>query len=544
MSRARRIFPGRPRSLLAPMAGLPPHPKNARTVRRAGPPGIGVLAVSLAIALAPGAARAAKPAADRIGKSVVKVFATLRYPNPYQPWTKRAPQDVSGSGVVIEGDRILTNAHVVMYGSDIQVQAGGAGDKIPATVAAMAPGIDLAVLTLQDKSFFAGHPPLPRYAIIPAIKDTVTVYGYPLGGTTLSITQGIVSRIEFAMYHFPVAGLRIQIDAALNHGNSGGPAVVDGRMIGLAFSRLENGAQNIGYIIPTEEIDLFLRGIADGHYDGKPAIYDEFQTLNNATLRAYLKLPSDVHGVMVTEPYGDGPSYPLKRWDVVTKIGETPLDDQGMIDTDTGLHLAFNYLVQKLAKDGHVPLTIWRDGRPRQIELPVPTRRAMVVPDLDGKYPSYFIYGPLVFSEATTEFLAALNANAGLANYLADMDSPLETRRLDKPAFPGERLVVVSSPFFPSPLGEGYSNPELGVVKTVNGVRIKNLRHLVEVLRDTKDKFISIVFYGHERESPVFRRAAMVAATNEILNDNNVRSQGSPDMMAVWNARPATKSGN
>lgn len=496
-----------------------------------------MLAAGLGLAVAPGPVWAAGPAAVDVGRSVVKVFATLRYPRPYRPWTKAPPRQVSGSGVVIEGNRILTNAHVVMYGSDIQIQAGEDGDKLPATVAMIAPGIDLAVLTLQDKTFFASHPPLPRARTVPRIKDTVTVYGYPLGGTTLSITRGIVSRIEFGVYHFPTSGLRIQIDAALNHGNSGGPVVVDGKMIGLAFSRLEGGAQNIGYIIPTEEIDLFLRDIADGHYDGKPAIYDGFQRLNNPALRAYLKLPPDVHGVMVNLPYETAPDYPLKRFDVVTRIGDTPLDDQGMITTGDGLHVSFLYLVQRLARNGHVPLTIMRDGRSREVELPVFTDRAMVIPYLRGTYPSYFIYGPLVFSNASAEFLSVLNAKARLANALAFADSPLETRRIDKPAFPGERLVVVSSPFFPSPLAEGYSNPILGVVKSVNGIRIRNLRHLVEVLRDTKDKFISIVFYGRGRESPVFRRTDMVAATDGILNDNNVRSQGSPDMMAVWNAQ-------
>src|SRR5437667_209861 len=100
-----------------------------------------------------------------------------------------------------------------------------------------------------------------------AVEEAVMVYGYPKGGSSLSITKGIVSRIEFAEYNFPVAGLRIQIDAAINPGNSGGPAVVGDKMIGLAFSHLSD-SKNIGYIIPSEEIDLFLQDIADGHYDG------------------------------------------------------------------------------------------------------------------------------------------------------------------------------------------------------------------------------------------------------------------------------------
>ena len=103
---------------------------------------------------------------------------------------------------------------------------------------------------------------------LPGIKDAVLAYGFPEGGNSLSITKGIVSRVEFAPYNFPVSGLRIQIDAAINPGNSGGPAVVGDKMIGLTFSRLVN-AENIGYIIPSEEIELFLQDIADGHYDGQ-----------------------------------------------------------------------------------------------------------------------------------------------------------------------------------------------------------------------------------------------------------------------------------
>jgi S1-C subfamily serine protease len=202
---------------------------------------------------------AAEPAGPSVENSLVKVFSVMRYPDAYRPWTKQAPSDATASGVVIEGKRILTNAHVVLYASQIQVQANQAGDKISATVEVVAPGIDLAVLKLDDESFFDSHPPLHRASTLPDVKDPVLVYGYPTGGTTLSITKGIVSRIEFTNYSYPVSGLRIQIDAAINPGDSGGPAVAGSSMIGLAFSHL-GGAENIGYIIPCEEIELFLKG--------------------------------------------------------------------------------------------------------------------------------------------------------------------------------------------------------------------------------------------------------------------------------------------
>ncbi len=472
--------------------------------------------------------------APAIENSVVKIFATKRYPDPFKPWTKQAPTEVTASGVVIEGGRILTNAHVVLYATQVQIQADGEGDKLPATVVAVAPGIDLAVLKLDDPTFFDTHPPLARASKLPQIKDAVLAYGFPTGGNSLSITKGIVSRIEFVGYNYPVSGLRIQIDAAINPGNSGGPAIAGDKMIGLAFSKLGGDAQNIGYIIPNEEVDLFLKNIADGRYDGKPAMYDELQTLENPALRAYLKLDKSVEGMVVHRPYKTDASYPLKEWDVVTRIGGTPIDNQGMINLDKDLRVSFAYEIQHAAHDGKVAMTIVRAGKSMQIQLPVPAQHPTLVADLQGTYPSYFIYGPLVFSTATWQFVSGLENNPGLTRILGAIKSPLITRALDPPDAETEELVVVSSPFFPHKLANGYSNPAGSVVYSINGTHVHSLKHLVALLRDLKDPFVTIEFDQKGNEALVFSRTAMLAATDGILSDNGVRAQGSPDTMAVW----------
>jgi S1-C subfamily serine protease len=484
---------------------------------------------------------AAGAGSGTIENSVVKIFATVRYPNPYQPWTKDSPEDQTGSGVVIEGRRILTNAHVVDYASQVQIQANQAGDKISATVEAIAPGIDLAVLKLDDEKFFDTHPPLARAKTLPGIKDTVLTYGFPEGGNSLSITKGIVSRVEFTPYNFPVSGLRIQIDAAINPGNSGGPAAVGDRMIGLTFSRL-NEAENIGYIIPSEEIELFLQDIADGHYDGKPAMYDELQTLENPALRAFLTLPPNVEGMVVHKPYKNDPVYPLKEWDVITKIGDTPVDDQGMIKLGDDLRVHFQYEIQHISTNGTVSLTIVRAGKELKVNLPVSANYPRLIPGLNSTYPSYFICGPLVFSTATDGYLGGLlrtKYGATVMSRLSSLANPLVTRISDQPAFPGESLVIIASPFFPHKLAKGYDNPRAQVVKAVNGIPVKNLNHLVEILRDAKDEFITIQCHTRYGETMIFPRAQMVAATDEILTDNGVRSQGSADTLAIWSAKPS-----
>ena len=477
--------------------------------------------------------------APAIENSVVKVFATMRYPDPFKPWTKQAPSEVTASGVVIEGKRILTNAHVVLYASQVQIQANAAGDKVPATVVAVAPGIDLAVLQLDDASFFDTHPPVARASKLPQIKDAVMAYGFPTGGNSLSITKGIVSRIEFVAYNYPVSGLRIQVDAAINPGNSGGPAIAGDKMIGLAFSKLGGDTQNIGYIIPNEEVELFLKDIADGRYDGKPAIYDELQTLENPALREFLKLDKSVEGMVVHRPYKSDADYPLKEWDVLTRVGDTPIDNQGMVKLDKDLRVSFAYMIQRAAANGKVPMSIVRAGKSMQIQLPVSAEHPTLVTDLRGGYPSYFIYGPLVFSTATWQLISSFENNAGLLRILGAVKSPLITRALDTPDADTEELVVISSPFFPHKLSNGYSNPAGSVVYSINGTHIRSLKHMVALLRDLKDPFVTIEFDQKGNEALVFSRTAMLAATDDILTDNGVRAQGSPDMMTIWQEKAA-----
>ncbi len=485
----------------------------------------------IATLLGPEAASADEAA---IRDSVVKIYSSLRAPDLVKPWQKQTPQEATGTGIVIEGKRILTNAHVINHASQVFVEPNGSGEKLTATVEYAAPGIDLAVLKLEDESFFEKRPPLPRAETLPEIKSAVTVYGYPTGGTSLSITKGIVSRIEFVGYGVHTQGLRIQIDAAINPGNSGGPAMVDDKMVGLTFSGIR-GADNIGYIIPTEEVDLFLKNIADGHYDYKPMMADRLQTLENEALRAKLGFQKKSVGVVVHEPTQGEEGDPLKKWDVITKIGDHDVDNVFMAKVRDGLRVDFKYFIQALAKDGKVPLTIVRDGKEQAVEVPVQVKADELLQPLQGKYPSYFIYGPLVFSTATADYAQALDRN--LQAFLSAIGSPLALRRGDKAAFPGEELVIISSPMFPHRIGKGYSNPMTKVVKDINGVKIKNLKHLVETLRDAKDKYINITFDDKASETIVFDRLETLKATDEILSDNSVRQQASEDIAPVWSKK-------
>ena len=488
-----------------------------------------VLSVSAPVFAAVGQAESNAPD-SKIRESVVKISATLRYPELTNPWRKHATQEASGSGVIIDGKRILTNAHVVLYSSQLFVESHDSSDKLPARVEAVSPGIDLAILRLEDESFFDKRAPVARTSNLPEVKDSVLVYGYPQGGSSQSITKGIVSRIEFTGYNEGLSGLRVQIDAAINPGNSGGPALVDGKMIGLIFSKLTQ-ADNIGYIIPGEEIDLFLKDVADGNYEGKPAIHESLQTLENDALRSFLGLDKKAQGMVVhsTDPANHDDL--LKPFDLITKIGDHEIDNVGMVKIKDNLRLSFHYLIQKLVKNGKVPMTVVRQGKTLPIELSAKTQYPMLINSLKGRYPSYFVYGPLVFSPVTAEFAGSVGR---LNAFLAMIESPLITRRGDLRRFDGEELVVVASQMFPHKVSKGYDNPQTKIIKDINGVRIKNLRHLVEVLRDSNQKFTVIRFDDKASETIVFNHQEALKATEEILSDNGIRERASDDLLSVW----------
>ncbi len=467
-------------------------------------------------------------AKDQITGSVVKIFATQRHPDFVRPWKKANAQEVSGSGAIIAGKRILTNAHVVLYASQIFVQADQTTDRVPASVVAVAPGVDLAVLQVEKSSFFDDRPPLTFAKDIPAVKQSVSVYGYPIGGEQISVTQGIVSRIECTAVYYDVSALRIQIDAAINPGNSGGPAIADGKIIGLVHSKLAKG-ENIGYLIAAEEIQMFLKDIEHGAYAGKPQTWDIVQAAENAALRAKLGLGKET-GMVICHPFSSKADYPLKQWDLIMRVGGVPLDNRGDVKIREDLRVSANYLISKLAKNGHIQMTILRNHKTIAVEVPTRADNNLVMPYLMSTYPRYFVCGPMVFSTASQELALGL---ASWSPFLARSRNPIVARVMDHPAFEGEEVVTLGYSLLPHRISKGYEVPPFSVVARVNGIAVRNLAHLVEIIRDAKQEFLTIEVAG-EGILLVFRREETLKATEDVLADEGIRKQCSDDLERVW----------
>src|SRR6187401_416940 len=237
----------------------------------------------------------------KIQKSLVRITATEVEPDYRAPWNSGAIQRGVGAGFVIEGNRIMTNAHVVSNSRYLTVERDGDPNKYPATVLFVAHDCDLALLKVASPDFFKNMAPL-TFGGIPELESVVSAYGYPLGGERMSVTTGIVSRIDFQLYtHSSIdQHLAIQISAQINPGNSGGPVMQNGKVVGVAFQGYSGDvAQGVAYMIPTPVINRFLKDIGDGHYDRYVDLGITYSKLQNPAQRHFLGLKDDDRGVLV-----------------------------------------------------------------------------------------------------------------------------------------------------------------------------------------------------------------------------------------------------
>ena len=272
--------------------------------------------------------------------SCIRLEVTHVEPNYSLPWQYRHQTTSTSTGFIISGNRILTNAHCVADHAVVKVKKRGDANKYIAEVVAIARDCDLALLTVTDRAFWS---PAPRPIVLrsatdlPQLQDVCTVVGFPVGGDNMSITEGVVSRIDMQEYaHGCCELLVVQIDAAINPGNSGGPAFsTDNECVGVAFQSLKDGqTENIGYIIPTDVIHHFLDDVAkNGRYSGFCELGIELQRCENAALRACAGLVTAQTGLMVksVHPMCPLPTGALQKGDVLTHFDGVALANDGTV---------------------------------------------------------------------------------------------------------------------------------------------------------------------------------------------------------------------
>jgi S1-C subfamily serine protease len=323
------------------------------------------------------------------GPGVVQITATSvtqSAPDPFNffPSTPQTSKSL-GSGFVIDrSGHIVTNFHVIQGAQKVQVSFSGQ-DQLPAEVVGKDRSTDLAVLKVDAHARALTPLPLGNSDEV-RVGDPVYAIGNPFG-LTRTLTTGVVSAVQrqiFAPNGVPIDSA-IQTDAAINHGNSGGPLIyASGRVIGVTSQIQTGGAQNqgnvgIGFAIPVNTVrdivgQIIAHGQAQHAYLGlsAAAVTPQLKKLFNLPTAQGLLVQQVDKGTAAakagiragsTQVVVEGESYSVGG-DIITKVDGRPVVDFDQLSA----------VVQQKHPGDTMKIELWRDGSQRTVTAKLGTR--------------------------------------------------------------------------------------------------------------------------------------------------------------------------
>ncbi|HFD14636.1 MAG TPA: trypsin-like serine protease, partial [Epsilonproteobacteria bacterium] len=351
-----------------------------------------------------------------------------------------------------------------------------------AKVYAVSHQADLALLKVEEEAFFKGVTPL-TFGTLPEVEQKIVVYGYPMGGSTLSATIGVVSRVEHHVYaHSGESFLAVQVDAAVNPGNSGGPALSEGKIVGVVMQVITK-SQNIGYLVPISMVKHFIDDMKDGHYDGLADIGLGTQKLENPSIRRYYGLDDSISGKLINKVVHNSTLHGiLQAGDIITAVDGHNIEDDGTVEFRKHEYTHFHYFIDAYQMGEHVKLDIIREKKKMQVE-------ALLKHTADDMYlvkttrydemPTYFILGGYVFSPLTRNLILSTNRNRLKLSYLAS-----KWQEEDKSE------VVVLLKVLASDMSRGDNDFGMWPIDKVNGQSFKNFKAFYEKVNAVTGKYL------------------------------------------------------
>lgn len=430
--------------------------------------------------------------------AVLQVFSQITEFNWVEPYKTPTQLEASGSAFFIneEGD-IITNAHVVNQAILVTVQIPSIGKRrFEVEVVGVSPERDLALLKMKEperealkKKLGVEKLPFVKMGDSDAVQrgDKIMALGFPLGQQGLKSTTGVVSGRE----HLPMAGYFIQISAPINPGNSGGPSLDHtGRVIGVNTAGVP-GAQNVGYIIPSYEVLLFLDQLGTVEEERKPKLLRGpfmgvfFSRSANDNLREFLKNPPP-GGLYVVDVFKGGPfeKAGIKAGDMIYSIDGYPVDMHGEMSVPWSKEDRISIVdyIARLKHDHKFDFTVYRKGEKMSLSFKLgqaksPIRRMYPgFEDID-----YEVLGGFVFMPITANHVMLLAKFAPQLVKYADPKEQVE------PALLITHIMLNSPASRLRTLGAG------GIVSEVNGEKVKTLDDFRSaVLKTPKSGYLTI----------------------------------------------------
>lgn len=425
-----------------------------------------------------------RPIQEKVKDTVVQVFSQVVKMDLLMPFKTPSQHSVTGSAFFInaEGD-LITNAHVVNQARAIWIQIPSLGKQIiDVDLIGMSPERDLALLRVRPEGIAIIQEKLGAIPYLPLgdsdtvrRSDEVMALGYPLGQQSLKSTTGVISGREHNL---------IQLSAAINPGNSGGPLLnVFGEVIGINSAAVLD-AQNVGYMIPINDLKHVLSDLYTHTIVRKPFLGVLF---NNATesLTEFLGNPQP-GGCYVIEVIKNSTldKAGVKRGDMLYEINGHSIDPFGeMVVPWTEDKISIVDYISRLSIGDDVSLVLYRNGERKIVSAKF---NQAELPSIRKVYPGYEtidyeVVGGMVIMELTMNHIQLMAETVtGLAKY-AELSNQADPVLVVTHIFPNSQLFRSRTIMIGSTL------------KEVNGKSVRSLKQLREALKEgVQGKFLTI----------------------------------------------------
>lgn len=436
-----------------------------------------------------------------VRNTVVQVFVYTAQYNWLEPYKTPQQRVSSGTGFFIsESGLLITNAHVVDQYRAAYIQIPHFGKRrFDVDVIGVSPERDLALLQVIPEDLAIIRAELGKISVLEFgdsdeihRADEVMTLGYPLGQQSLKSTVGIVSGRQNIEGHS-----MIQIDAPINPGNSGGPSLNrTGKVIGVNTAGIvEGGVQNVGYIIPSSEVKLFLRQLEDLPSDQgvkflrKPFLGILFGT-GSDTLAQFLNNPTP-GGFYVVDAYPGSPleKAAVKSGDMVYEIDGHKIDYFGDIQVNWSEDRVsvVDYLSRLMPGD-KIHLVVYRNGVRKEVTAQFDFSDATPIRQYFPGYEviDYEVIGGMVVMELTLNHVSLLlQKNAQLVKYV-------EFENQMKPA------LIITHILPDSEASKTRALHEATIIKEINGKPVQTLQEFrKQVAQSINTGYLTVKMEGN-----------------------------------------------
>lgn len=369
---------------------------------------------SITLAALPVRAQNNEAGGSDVGRSLVRVNATLQSYNFIRPWEKGAPTPRRGLGAIIKGGRVLITAELVVNSTYIELERADTGEKAPAKIVGLDYEANLALIApIDDNSTMLAD--LPVLEIDNSVKtgDNLDIWQIEDNGEGVATSLRVL-RATVGNYFIPGSVLLVyQVKGSLQYrANSFTlPATKNGKLVGLLLNY--DSKEQTSQILPAPIISQFIADLDDGNYDGFPNLGLSYAQTLDDQLRKFAGVDKLDGGVFIRSVVkgSSAEQAGLKQGDIIMTVDGHAIDSRGFYDDEQHGKINFSHLVRGSASVGDkVKLGIVRDMKPKELVLTLMRRESedyLIDPYMFDRGPRFMIFGGMLFQDLTLPYLQA-----------------------------------------------------------------------------------------------------------------------------------------